>query len=50
MDLHNNRIGRQIAIELLESGSNISKQSVIDKIIEYKDKFIVTKPTGNWGK
>ena len=46
MDLHNNRIGRQIAIELLESGSNISRQSIIDKIIEYKDKLIVKERTG----
>ena len=50
MDLHNNRIGRQIAIELLESGSNISRQSIIDKIIEYKDKLIVKERTGKWEK
>jgi hypothetical protein len=48
MDLHNNRIGREIALELLDSGSDISKQAIIDKIIEYKDKFIVNERTGKW--
>jgi hypothetical protein len=49
MDLHNNRIGREIAIELLMS-DNISKQTIINKIIGYKDKFIINEKTGKWEK
>ncbi|MDR2192381.1 MAG: hypothetical protein LBO62_05855 [Endomicrobium sp.] len=49
MDLHNNRVGREIAERLLKSGDG-SIKSFIDEILAHKDALLIDKPTEKWEK
>ncbi len=49
MDLHNNKIGREIAVELMQTG-DLSVGVIINSIIINKDKLKIDKPTGKWQK
>ena len=50
MDLHNNRIGREIGEELSNKGFWVSRQEYINAVLANKDRLKVTKPKGSWGK
>ena len=50
MDLHNNRIGREIGEELSNQGFWVTRQDYIDAVLANKDRLQVDERTGNWGK
>ena len=50
MDLHNNRIGREIGEELSNKGFWVTRQDYINTVLANKDRLQVDKRTGNWGK
>jgi hypothetical protein len=49
MDLHNNRIGREIGEELSKQGKYLAKD-YIDAVFSNKDRLQVDERTGNWGR
>lgn len=50
MDLHNNKIGREIGEELSKKGFWVIRQDYINAVLANKDRLQIKERTGSWGK